>query len=98
MILSVISIIYSTISALSQIDMKLIIAYSSIGHMATATLGLFSNEILGIQGSIYFLISHGLISSALFLLVGVLYERYHTRTLIYYRGLVQIYPIYITIS
>ena len=63
--------------------------------MGTATLGLFSNDYLGIQGSIYFLISHGLISAALFLLVGVIYDRYHTRNIMYYRGLVQAYPVYV---
>jgi len=54
--------------------------------MATATIGIFTNTLAGLQGGIYFLISHGLISSALFLLVGILYDRYHTRTIKYYRG------------
>lgn len=95
LVICILSIIYSSIAALSQSDMKIIIAYSSIGHMGTATLGLFSNDYQGIQGSIYFLISHGLISAALFLLVGVIYDRYHTRNILYYRGLVQAYPIYV---
>ena len=93
--IAIISIFYSSIAALSQIDMKLIIAYSSIGHIGTTVLGLFSQDLLGIQAAVYFMISHGLISSALFFLVGMLYERFHTRTLIYYRGLVQVYPIYV---
>ena len=96
-VLCTLSIIYTAISAFTQIDQKQIIAYSSIGHQATATLGLFSNDYLGIQGSIFFMISHGQISSAQFLLVGFIYSRYHTRTIIYYRGLVQIYPIYVLI-
>lgn len=95
LVICLLSILYSSIAALSQSDMKMIIAYSSIGHMGTATLGLFSNDYLGIQGSIYFLISHGLISAALFLQVGVIYDRYHTRNIMYYRGLVQAYPVYV---
>ncbi len=74
--------------------MKKIIAYSSIGHMNLAILGLFSNNIYGLSGSIYFMISHGIISSALFLLIGILYDRYHTRIIKYYRGLVLILPLY----
>jgi len=74
--------------------MKKIIAYSSVGHMNTATIALFTNDYHGISAGIYFLISHGLISSALFLLIGVLYDRYHTRTLKYYRGLVMIMPVF----
>lgn len=93
----VISIIYTSIAAISQIDIKQIIAYSSIGHQATATQGMYSNEQEGLIGSVYFQISHGQISSALFLLVGVLYDRYHTRTILYYRGQVQIYPIFVTL-
>jgi NADH-quinone oxidoreductase subunit M len=95
LVICLLSILYSSIAALSQADMKIVIAYSSIGHMGTATLGLFSNDYLGIQGSIYFLISHGLISAALFLLVGVIYDRYHTRNILYYRGLVMAYPVYV---
>lgn len=93
--LAIIGIIYSSISCLAQIDIKKIIAYSSIGHMNSSLQGLFSNNIHGIQGSIYFMITHGLISSGLFLLIGILYDRYHTRTLIYYRGLVLIMPLFI---
>jgi len=74
--------------------MKKIIAYSSIGHMNTATIALFTNDYHGISAGVYFLISHGLISSALFLMIGVLYDRYHTRTIKYYRGLVMIMPIF----
>jgi len=62
--------------------------------MATATIGLFTSDLVGINAGIYFLISHGLISSALFLLVGVIYDRYHTRTIKYYRGLVSVMPVF----
>ena len=78
--LSIFAILSSSFACLAQWDMKKIIAYSSIGHMNTATLALFTNDYHGIIAGIYFLISHGLISSALFVLIGVLYDRYHTRT------------------
>lgn len=93
----IIGILYSSLSCLAQVDLKKIIAYSSIAHMNTATIGIFTNTYYGIASSVYFLISHGLISSALFLLIGVLYDRYHTRTIHYYRGLVSIMPIFTTI-
>jgi NADH:ubiquinone oxidoreductase subunit 4 (subunit M) len=96
-ILSLIGIIYSCISALSLIDLKQIIAYSSIAHMNVSIIGIFSNNINGLLGSYHYSISHGLISTGLFMLIGVLYDRYHTRTLKYYRGLTYIMPIYITI-
>ena len=62
--------------------------------MNIATLAIFTNDLNGLNASIYFLISHGIISSALFLLIGVLYDRYHTRTIKYYRGLVQFMPLF----
>lgn len=74
--------------------MKKIIAYSSIGHMNTATIALFTNDWTGMAAGVYFLISHGLISSALFLMIGILYDRYHTRTIKYYRGLVMVMPMF----
>ena len=85
--LALLSLIYTCISAFSLIDLKQIIAYSSIAHMNTAIIGLFSNDINGIIGSILYGISHGIISSALFLLIGLLYDRFHTRIIKYYRGL-----------
>lgn len=90
----IIGIVYSSFACLSLQDMKKLIAYSSIGHMNIATLSIFTNDLNGISGSIYFLISHGIISSALFFLIGVLYDRYHTRTIKYYRGIVQIMPLF----
>jgi NADH:ubiquinone oxidoreductase subunit 4 (subunit M) len=79
---------------LRQIDLKKIIAYSSIAHMNLIVLGLFSFNQHGIDGAIYLMIGHGIVSSALFFLVGILYDRYHTRLLKYYSGLVIVMPIF----
>ncbi len=91
----VLAIIYSSVACLALWDMKKLIGYSSIGHMNTATLAIFTQDLNGLSVSIYFQISHGIISAGLFLLIGVLYDRYHTRTLKYYRGLVQFMPSFI---
>ena len=90
----IIGIIYSSFACLALQDMKKQIAYSSIGHMNIATQAIFTNDLNGLNGSIYFLISHGIISSAQFLLIGILYDRYHTRTIKYYRGLVLLMPLF----
>jgi proton-translocating NADH-quinone oxidoreductase chain M len=92
--LALIGILYASIACLAQTDIKKVIAYSSVAHMNTSLLGLFSGSLSGIAGSIFFMVSHGLVSSALFLLVGVLYDRYHTRTVLYYRGLVLVMPLF----
>nr|QUQ05907.1 NADH dehydrogenase subunit 4 [Microconidiobolus nodosus] len=84
--LSIISIIYSSLTTLRQIDMKKIIAYSSIGHMGIVMLGLFSYSIEGIEGSIILMIAHGFVSPGLFIIVTALYDRTHTRIIKYYRG------------
>lgn len=84
--LSIISIIYSSLTTLRQIDMKKIIAYSSIGHMGVVLLGIFSYSIEGIEGSIILMIGHGLVSPGLFIIVTILYDRYHSRVIKYYRG------------
>lgn len=89
-----VSILYASLMAIRQLDLKRIVAYSSIAHMNFALLGFFSNNIYGLMGGTLLMISHGLVSSALFLLVGVLYERYHTRLIYYYGGLVQTMPIF----
>lgn len=89
-----ISIIYASFTTLRQIDMKTIIAYSSVGHMGVIVMGIFSNTIQGIEGSILLMIAHGLISPALFICSSVLYDRYHTRLIKYYRGLVQFMPLF----
>lgn len=90
--IALISIIYSSLILLRQIDMKKLIAYSSIAHMNIAVIGIFSNTLDSINSGIYFLISHGFSSSGLFILVGVLYDRFHTRIIYNYSGLIQIMP------
>lgn len=92
--LSLLAIIYASFTTLRQIDLKKIIAYSSISHMGFVTIGLFTLNIQGIEGSIFLMLSHGLVSSALFLSIGVLYDRYKTRIIKYYGGFVQVMPIF----
>jgi proton-translocating NADH-quinone oxidoreductase chain M len=93
-LLSVLGIIYASMSAIRQTDLKRIIAYSSVAHMNLVTMGIFSFNIIGIEGSIMQSISHGFVSGAMFLLVGILYDRYHSRLLYYYGGLVHMMPVY----
>ncbi len=92
--LSVIAIIYTSLVALMQEDMKKLIAYSSVAHMGFVTMGIFSLNQQGIDGALYQMISHGLISGALFLCVGVIYDRMHTREIAAYGGLVNRMPLY----
>ena len=92
--LSIIAIIYTSLVALMQDDMKKLIAYSSVAHMGFVTLGIFSLTKQGLEGSIIQMISHGLISAALFLCVGVVYDRYHSRMISSYGGLVNTMPKY----
>ncbi len=92
--LSLIAIIYTSLVALMQEDMKKLIAYSSVAHMGFVTLGIFTMTQQGIEGSIFQMISHGLVSAALFLCVGVVYDRLHTRLINRYGGLVSIMPKY----
>ena len=92
--LSVIAIIYTSLVALMQEDMKKLIAYSSVAHMGFVTLGIFTFTKQGIEGSIFQMLSHGLISAALFLCVGVLYDRTHSRLISSYGGVVNILPKY----
>ena len=92
--LSIIAIIYTSLVALMQDDMKKLIAYSSVAHMGYVTLGIFTFTKQGIEGSIFQMISHGFISASLFLSVGVLYDRAHTRLISSYGGLVSILPKY----
>ena len=92
--LSIIAIIYTSLVALMQEDMKKLIAYSSVAHMGFVTLGIFTMTEQGIEGSIFQMISHGLVSAALFLCVGVIYERRHTRLIRNYGGLVSSMPKY----
>ena len=86
--LSIIAIVYTSLVALVQEDMKKLIAYSSVAHMGFVTMGLFAGNAQGVQGAVFQMISHGLVSGALFLCVGVVYDRMHTREIAAYGGLV----------
>ncbi len=92
--LSLIAIVYTSLVALMQEDMKKLIAYSSVAHMGFVTMGIFTMTPQGIEGSIFQMISHGIISAALFLCVGVVYERMHTREINKYGGIVSVMPRY----
>ena len=92
--LSVIAIIYTSLVALAQESMKKLIAYSSVAHMGFVTMGIFAGNTQGMQGAVYQMVSHGLISGALFLCVGVVYDRMHTYEIAAYGGLVQRMPLY----
>lgn len=92
--LSVVAIVYTSLVALMQEDMKKLIAYSSVAHMGFVTLGMFSLSREGLQGAVFQMVSHGFISGALFLCVGVVYDRMHTRDIDAYGGLVNRMPVY----
>jgi proton-translocating NADH-quinone oxidoreductase chain M len=92
--LCIIGLLYASFTAIRQTDIKRIIAYSSIAHMNLVVLGIFSFTIIGLEGSIIQSVNHGFVSGGLFLLVGILYDRYHSRLLYYYSGLVHVMPIY----
>ena len=92
--LSVVAVIYTSLVALAQEDMKKLIAYSSVAHMGFVTIGIFTVNQQGIQGAIFQMLSHGIVSGALFLIVGVIYDRMHTRDISRYDGLVQRMPGY----
>ena len=97
MILSVIAIVYTSLVALAQSDMKKLIAYSSVAHMGIVTIGIFIVNQQGLEGAMIQMISHGIVSAALFLSVGVIYDRMHTREISFYGGLVNKMPIYSTV-
>ncbi len=92
--LSVVAIIYTSLVALMQEDMKKLIAYSSVAHMGFVTMGIFTMTAQGVQGGIFQMLSHGIVSGALFLCVGVVYDRMHTREIAAYGGLVNRMPVY----
>ncbi len=92
--LSVVAIIYTSFVALMQEDMKKLIAYSSVAHMGFVTMGIFAMNAQGVQGGIFQMLSHGLVSGALFLCVGIVYDRMHTREIAAYGGLVHRMPVY----
>ena len=95
--LAVLGVIYASITTLRQTDLKRIIAYSSVAHMGIVTIGIFTLTVIGIEGSIFLQLAHGLVASALFLIVTIIYDRHHTRLVKYYRGLTLTMPIYASI-
>jgi NADH-ubiquinone oxidoreductase chain 4 len=92
--LAVLAIIYASLTTIRQTDLKRIIAYSSVSHMGVVMLGIFSLTVIGIEGSIFLQIAHGLVSSALFIIVTIIYDRHHTRIVRYYRGITITMPIF----
>ena len=92
--LSVVAIVYTSLVALAQEDVKKLIAYSSVAHMGFVTMGIFTFTTQGVDGAVFQMVSHGLVSAALFLCVGVIYDRMHTREITAYGGLVERMPIY----
>jgi len=93
-VLSIVAIIYTSLVALAQEDIKKLIAYSSVAHMGFVTMGIFTLTHQGVEGGIFQMLSHGVVSGALFLCVGVIYDRMHTREISAYGGLVNRMPIY----
>lgn len=93
-VLCLIGIIYTSFATIRQIDLKKIIAYSSVSHMGFVVLGLFTTNLEGVIGSIFLMISHGIISSGLFFCIGCIYDRYKSRILRYYSGLVFTMPLF----
>jgi NADH-quinone oxidoreductase subunit M len=92
--LSIVAIVYTSLVALMQTDMKKLIAYSSVAHMGIVTIGIFTPNALGLEGSIVQMLSHGLVSGALFMVVGVVYDRIHSREIAAYGGLAEVMPVY----
>ena len=97
MTLSIIAIIYTSLVALAQVDIKKLIAYSSVAHMGIVTIGIFLVNHQGLEGAMMQMISHGIVSAALFLCVGVIYDRMHSRQIDFYGGLVNKMPVYSTV-
>ncbi len=98
MVLSVVAIIYGALVSLMQKDMKKLVAYSSVSHLGFCTLGIFALTPLGLSGSVLQQVNHGISTGALFLIVGILYERRHTREIAEYGGISNVMPIYATIT
>ena len=92
--IAAVGVVYTSLTAIRQTDFKRIIAYTSVAHMNLVILGLFSFNSIGLEGAILQSLSHGFVASALFAIIGVVYERYHTRTVKYYGGLVHVMPLY----
>jgi len=93
-LLSLLGVVYASFTAIRQTDIKRIIAYSSVAHMNLVTIGLFSFTLIGIEGAVLQSISHGFVASGLFLIIGILYSRYHSRFIFYYGGLVHMMPLF----
>jgi len=96
LIISILGIVYASLTTVQQVDLKKIIAYSSVGHMGVVCIGIFSNVSQSLLGSILLMVSHGIVSGALFLCIGILYERYNTRLIKYYAGLLTTKPLFST--
>ncbi|WP_297058172.1 NADH-quinone oxidoreductase subunit M [Thermosulfurimonas sp.] len=94
LVLSIIAIIYGALACLAQTDLKRLIAYSSVSHMGFVTLGIFSLTANGVEGAILQMINHGVVTGALFMCVGIVYDRTHSREISYYGGLATVMPIY----
>jgi len=92
--LACLAIVYASLTTLRQTDLKRVIAYSSVSHMGVVMLSIFSFSVIGVEGSIFLQLAHGLVSSALFIVVTLLYERHHTRIIKYYRGVTVTMPLY----
>jgi proton-translocating NADH-quinone oxidoreductase chain M len=95
--MSILGIVYASLTAVRQTDLKRIVAYTSVAHMNLVMLGLFSFNVIGLEGAMLQSLSHGFVSSALFLIIGVVYDRHHTRMVKYYGGLVHTMPIFTVI-
>lgn len=93
-LLAVVGIVYTSFTAIRQTDFKRIIAYTSVAHMNLVMVGLFSFNTIGLEGAILQSLSHGFVASALFIIIGIVYERHHTRMVKYYGGLVHVMPLY----
>jgi proton-translocating NADH-quinone oxidoreductase chain M len=91
--LCAVGVVYTSLAAVRQTDLKRIVAYSSVAHMNLIVIGIFSFNFLGVEGALLQSISHGFVSAALFFIIGMVYARYHTRSIYYYSGMVQIMPI-----
>jgi len=88
------AVVYTSLTAIRQTDLKRIIAYTSVAHMNLVVIGLFSYNVIGLEGSMLQSLSHGFVASALFLIIGVIYDRHHTRMVKYYGGLAHTMPIF----
>ena len=90
---AILGVVYTCLTAIRQIDLKKIIAYSSVGHMNIVLLGILAGTVEALQGALFQMLSHGVVSGALFFCVGSLYERYSVRSLKYFGGLTYMYPV-----